>query len=222
MFLIKCPNTDCVHKCRFTTFEKYGQCSKCVKANNANISKPDKDINKPNKENASVDANTSISSNANNASFSKPSDNDNLNESQESNSDELNENKMTPTKMTRSRKPFSNKFSTDLWKLHFGDTFEGLCFCKTVLIYPNFHIGHIKSFNDGGDESIENTIPICMSCNLSMKTTNLIDYYKTKYCIDIRTVDRKNYKEKAILELREQFEKLTIEMKKLKEIVQSL
>lgn len=208
MSLIKCPNSGCPHRCRPDTFEKNGQCSRCIKYGKISSS-----------VSPVILSSITLPITPNKSSDISEQKTPNISEKKTPNTTSNKEN--TPID-TRSRKNLGNKFSVDLWRIHIGDTFEGLCFCGTVLTYPNFHIGHVKAFADGGDESINNTIPICMSCNLAMKTTNMNEYYKAKYNIDISTVDRKNPKERQILELRAQFAKLSMEMKKMKEIIESL
>ena len=42
--------------------------------------------------------------------------------------------------------------------------------------YDNFHCGHIVPEVLGGSTKLINLEPICMSCNLSMGTKNLISY----------------------------------------------
>ena len=44
----------------------------------------------------------------------------------------------------------------------------------------NFEAGHIISHAKGGEDNIDNLLPICSLCNKSMGTENLIDY-KLKY-----------------------------------------
>ena len=69
-----------------------------------------------------------------------------------------------------------------LWFKYFGkEKAIGICnLCKEEIHITNFHTSHkISRFNNGSDE-LENLIPLCKSCNLSMGKTNYDDY-KLKY-----------------------------------------
>lgn len=44
----------------------------------------------------------------------------------------------------------------------------------------SFHCGHIIRQVNGGTSTIDNLIPLCVLCNLSMGKTNL-DEFKEKY-----------------------------------------
>ncbi len=55
---------------------------------------------------------------------------------------------------------------------------NGKCWCcnDQPISYTNFQCGHIKSEKDGGLQEVENLRPICVSCNLSMRTQNMITF----------------------------------------------
>ena len=40
----------------------------------------------------------------------------------------------------------------------------------------NFHCGHIVAESKGGQTNIDNLMPICATCNMSMGTMNLIEF----------------------------------------------
>ena len=54
---------------------------------------------------------------------------------------------------------------------------EGRCFCcKCAITHVNFEVGHVQSFANGGDSTIENFRPLCGNCNKSMGKQNLIEF----------------------------------------------
>jgi len=65
------------------------------------------------------------------------------------------------------------------WKISICNTDELVpcpC-CESELICGyDFHAGHKISFKNGGSTSLDNLIPLCSSCNLSMGTMNYEDY----------------------------------------------
>ena len=65
------------------------------------------------------------------------------------------------------------------WKLSLNNTEElVLCPCceSEYIAGYDFHAGHKISFKNGGSTSLDNLIPLCSSCNLSMGTMNYEDY----------------------------------------------
>ena len=60
---------------------------------------------------------------------------------------------------------------------HIGET-KCKCCEQTNISQLSFHCGHIISDYNGGDTALRNLLPICISCNLSMGTTNLYDFKK--------------------------------------------
>jgi 5-methylcytosine-specific restriction endonuclease McrA len=70
-----------------------------------------------------------------------------------------------------------------VWDKHIGPLIgltKCLC-CKHQSIRQiEFHCAHIISEKNGGTTTINNLIPICVQCNLSMRTQNLNDF-KNKY-----------------------------------------
>ena len=65
------------------------------------------------------------------------------------------------------------------WKLSINNTDEFVpcpC-CESELITGyDFHAGHKISFKNGGATSLDNLIPLCAGCNLSMGTMNYEEY----------------------------------------------
>jgi hypothetical protein len=63
--------------------------------------------------------------------------------------------------------------------------------CWTKISVWDFECGHIKSEKDGGSTTIDNLIPICKTCNQSMRTINVDEF-------------RKKMKESGVIRLNEQ------------------
>jgi hypothetical protein len=69
------------------------------------------------------------------------------------------------------------------WNKNIGEKIgQSKCFCCkiTKIEQLNFHAGHIISEANGGILHIDNILPICKNCNLSMNTQNLYTF-KNKY-----------------------------------------
>ena len=52
--------------------------------------------------------------------------------------------------------------------------------CGRNISPDNFEGGHIQSLALGGENTVDNIVPICSMCNKSMGTINLIDFMKTQ------------------------------------------
>lgn len=56
------------------------------------------------------------------------------------------------------------------------------CFCcrsKEITDY-DFHIAHVIARSKGGEETLENTRPICAACNQASRTENLLEFKKRR------------------------------------------
>jgi hypothetical protein len=76
-----------------------------------------------------------------------------------------------------------------LWINYFQNQREGKCQCclRETISIGNFHAGHIKAHINGGSISLDNLVPICMLCNLSMTKHDLKEFiakYNLHYGID--------------------------------------
>jgi hypothetical protein len=61
-----------------------------------------------------------------------------------------------------------------LWLKHYGKSYSGKCltkWCKNEITVFDFQAGHDVPESKGGETIIENLVPICARCNLSMSNT---------------------------------------------------
>ena len=82
---------------------------------------------------------------------------------------------------TEPRKAIPKKIRGEAWKIQFGDSLKGSCFCckKLLDVFEDWHAGHIISHSSGGTDTADNLRPVCGSCNLSMGTENM-DAFKSR------------------------------------------
>ena len=81
----------------------------------------------------------------------------------------------------RKRKTIPKKIRGEAWKIQFGDSTKGVCYCckKELDVFEDWHAGHIISHFNGGTDTADNLRPLCGSCNLSMGTENM-DAFKVR------------------------------------------
>ena len=94
----------------------------------------------------------------------------------------------------KTKKKIPKRIKDESWNTYVGkDKTKGLCVCcrKEEIRIQNFTAGHINSEKNGGEITVDNIIPICQPCNLSMGITNMeifilkhfpknITYFKNK------------------------------------------
>ena len=82
--------------------------------------------------------------------------------------------------MPRQRKKTIPKILKDLtWQKWIGDDIaKAKCLCCGIneIKMNSFHCGHVISEADGGPTTVENLRPICATCNLSMRTQNMVKF----------------------------------------------
>ncbi len=80
------------------------------------------------------------------------------------------------------REPIPKCVRNALWINFFQNQREGKCQCclRETISIGNFHAGHIKAHINGGSISLDNLVPICMLCNLSIGKHDLNEFI-TKY-----------------------------------------
>jgi len=76
---------------------------------------------------------------------------------------------------------FTTKIGTTLkhnvWTHWFADETWALCPCGANINVNDHHCGHIKARAKGGATIVKNLRPICASCNLSMRTRDMNEYF---------------------------------------------
>jgi len=92
-------------------------------------------------------------------------------------------------------KPIKNK----VWDLHIGkDKGIGECnVCSKEIDSKNYECGHIVAVSKGGENNIDNLLPICDECNKSMGSMDLYAY-KT-YVTSMMKTNNKSTKEETKL-----------------------
>lgn len=81
------------------------------------------------------------------------------------------------------RKPIPKKLRGEVWKMHFGTSTEGGCYCckKGLSAFDDWHAGHILARSRGGTDTIDNLRPVCGSCNLSMGSESMDEFKQRCY-----------------------------------------
>ena len=68
------------------------------------------------------------------------------------------------------------------WQKWIGDDIaKAKCLCCGVndIKMNSFHCGHIIAEADGGPTTVDNLRPVCATCNLSMRTRNMLEFKGT-------------------------------------------
>lgn len=90
--------------------------------------------------------------------------------------------------MPQFRRKTIPKILKDLtWQTWVGDHIaKTKCLCCGVndIKMNSFHCGHVISEADGGPTTVENLRPICATCNLSMRTQNMVKF-KEQYALGL-------------------------------------
>ena len=71
-----------------------------------------------------------------------------------------------------------------VWITHAGRTFEKKCltpWCPNIMSVFDFQTGHDIPESKGGATTIDNLVPICSRCNLSMSNTYTFKEWSEKY-----------------------------------------
>lgn len=82
-----------------------------------------------------------------------------------------------------------------VWEIYNGPNSISKCFCCDVesISKANFVCGHILAENKNGTVDLENLVPLCSSCNLSMGTQHMFEFMK-KY----KMLGLKNFTENGV------------------------
>jgi len=90
------------------------------------------------------------------------------------------------------KQPIPSGVKTDVWNKYIGiEIGETKCLCCGLnsITQREFHTGHIIPERHGGSSNIDNLRPICMKCNSSMGTQNMINYIRTHYPANIKKIE---------------------------------
>ncbi len=69
-----------------------------------------------------------------------------------------------------------------VWRNYCGATFKGRCFCcHRVIDFEDWHCGHVVAFKNGGKPTLSNLRPVCKSCNLEMRTMNMMVFIEKRH-----------------------------------------
>tara|TARA_B000000475_G_scaffold164112_1_gene132040 strand:- start:130 stop:1197 length:1068 start_codon:yes stop_codon:yes gene_type:complete len=86
--------------------------------------------------------------------------------------------------ITNKKKNIPKKLKIDIWNHYIGNnirTCKCLCCNITDISIENFHAGHIISEKNNGLTTINNLLPICSGCNLSMNSKNMEQFINQYY-----------------------------------------
>lgn len=79
------------------------------------------------------------------------------------------------------RRAIPKSVRAETWIRNCGEVFKDLCHCcfQTSITVFNFHVAHIISVAMGGSDHLDNLLPTCAACNLSMGTRSLHEFMLT-------------------------------------------
>lgn len=78
-----------------------------------------------------------------------------------------------------------------IWLKYNGKVFEAKCnisWCKNITTVYDFSAGHNKPESKGGETTLNNLVPICARCNLSMSNNYTIDEWNTLLAVPSNSV----------------------------------
>lgn len=89
------------------------------------------------------------------------------------------------------KKKIPKALREQVWLKNFGKVFQHKCYiswCENIITVFDFQCGHNISESKGGSTTIDNLLPICSRCNLSMNNKYSIDEWekfnnKNKGCL---------------------------------------
>ena len=88
-----------------------------------------------------------------------------------------------PTKAAR-KHTIPKALREAVWITHAGRTFEKKCltpWCPNIMSVFDFQAGHNIPESKGGPTTIDNLVPICSRCNVSMSNTHTFKEWSEKY-----------------------------------------
>ena len=96
-----------------------------------------------------------------------------------------------PEERTYKKKVIPAALRQQVWIQKMGKRFEGKCktiWCSTIITVYSFEAGHNIPESKGGTSDIDNLIPICRQCNMSMSNTYTFDEWCKKFSKEVKTV----------------------------------
>ncbi len=95
--------------------------------------------------------------------------------------------KQSSSSVKKRKKTIPASLRAAVWDKHVGED-TGSCPCPvcrhTKITQLSFHCAHIEAEANGGKTHVNNMIPVCARCNLSMGKTNLNDFKNKFFSID--------------------------------------
>ena len=95
----------------------------------------------------------------------------------------------------RKKKVIPKQIKSIVWDEYIGEK-KGVstCMCCNIntIKQMDFICGHIVPECNGGEISVKNLRPICSQCNLSMGSTNMIEYMKQTGQMRVGALSRRN------------------------------
>ena len=86
----------------------------------------------------------------------------------------------------KAKQKIAAKMRLKVWETHVGNKLVTKCFCCLVsditpfTNYQTFQCGHILSERNGGKIKVENLLPICKKCNISMGSSHWDSFIRKK------------------------------------------
>jgi hypothetical protein len=99
-------------------------------------------------------------------------------------------------KRVRNSKKVPQSVKNVAWSRYVGEVYSAYCICCQTeeIKSTNFHAGHIVSHANGGLAIVNNILPICSVCNLSMGARNMDEYISTHYPDNLAAFQLKQYR----------------------------
>lgn len=112
------------------------------------------------------------------------------------------------------KKPVPKSLRDKIWEKHFGTSMEGVCLCGGILSYnKNYECGHIISEANQGLTIETNLHPVCRTCNRSMGTKNMNEFFASFTPVENKTVEKEKKTAKPIEEKKTVKKKKPLETK---------
>ena len=96
-----------------------------------------------------------------------------------------------PSSKKKRKKPIPAALREQVWIVKMGRVFEGKCpvtWCQNNITVFDFQSGHNIPESRGGKTDLENLIPVCSRCNLSMGNEYTIDEWSRISELPVKTV----------------------------------